>query len=98
MLLKWFASAPAETFGQELAAFILAELRGSLDKPGAKFEARAAKVLAQVERRVAEHRAREPLNMWKKSRLANAFLWALKDGGCPPAYADQLTEWLTVRL
>ena len=26
------------------------------------------------------------------------FLWTLKDAGCPEDYANQLTDWLTLRL
>lgn len=98
MILKWFAAAPAEAFGAELAAFILGELKGSLVKRDAKFAARAEKALGRAAQRAQEFKAREPLNFYKKAKLANAFLWSLKDGGCPEDYANELTDWLTMRL
>ncbi|MBG9388903.1 hypothetical protein [Caenimonas aquaedulcis] len=97
-MFKWFATAEAERFGKELAQFILAELSGSARKREAKFAVRAEKILIRADLRVREFRAREPLNFYKKSKLANAFLWALKDGGCDEAYLTELTDWLTIRL
>ena len=40
----------------------------------------------------------ERLNVYKKGKLANAFLWKLRDSGCSQDYANQLTDWLSVRL
>jgi hypothetical protein len=98
MILKWFAAADVERFGKELAQFILSELEGSMHKRDAKFAARAGKTLNRAAARLQEFEARETMNFYKKSKLANAFLWALKDAGCPDEYANELTDWLTVRL
>jgi hypothetical protein len=98
MVLKWFTAADSERFGKELAQFILSELDGSLLKRDAKFAARAGKTLNRAAAKVQEFEARETMNFYKKSKLANAFLWALKDAGCPEEYANELTDWLTVRL
>ena len=98
MLLKWFSTAPSVRFGKELAAFILAQLEGSLQKRDAKFARNAARALEQAAKRVQAFRAQEGMNFFKKARLANAFLWALKDAGCPEEYANELTDWLTMRL
>lgn len=98
MVLKWFASGPAEAFARELAASLLVDLQGSLSKDDAKFMGRAEKALARAEGRVREFKERERLNVWTKSKLANAFLWSLKDAGCPDEYAKELTQWLTIRL
>jgi hypothetical protein len=98
MILNWFSGAEAQRFGNELAQFLLRELSISKRKTDAKFAARAEKVLLQADQRVREFTARERMNVYKKGKLANAFLWALKDGGCPPDYARELTEWLSFRL
>jgi hypothetical protein len=55
-------------------------------------------VLIQADRRVRQFTAGERMNVYKKGKLANAFLWTLTDGGCPPDYAKELTEWLSFRL
>jgi hypothetical protein len=96
--LKWFDSRAATAFASELAAFIVAELSGKLQARDAKFKARAEKTLVQAARRLQDFKAAHALNFWTKSRMANAFLWTLKDAACPDDYADELTEWLTLRL
>jgi hypothetical protein len=98
MLFKWFSTAESDRFGKELAAFILSQLEGSLQKRDAKFARNAARALENAAKRVQAFRVRERMNFFKKARLANSFLWALKDGGCPDEYANELTDWLTVRL
>jgi hypothetical protein len=96
MILKWFDTAEAVHFAQELAAFMLSELAVSARKRDAKFAAKAEKVIVRSAHRVQQFQLGlgRPLNFYQKSKLANAFLWALKDGGCPPDYAQELTDWL----
>ena len=101
MIFQSFNAGPAKQFGQELATFLLAELAAagsSTRTREAKFSAKAEKALNKAAIRIQTFKAASPLNFYKKSQLANAFLWALKDGGCDQGYADQLTEWLTLRL
>lgn len=98
MLFKWLDTGEAERFAREMAGLVLSELSGSAHKRDAKFAARAEKVLIRVDNRVKDFRRGQALNFYKKSKLANTFLWTLKDGGCPEDYANELTEWLTLRL
>jgi hypothetical protein len=97
-LLRWFDTREATAFGGELARFILTQLGGRLEARDEKFKTKAAKTLVQAGRRLDEFKSSHALNFYTKGRLANAFLWALKDGGCPAAYADELTGWLTRSL
>jgi hypothetical protein len=97
-LFGWFDTGDAKAFATELAAFILADLQGRLDAGDAKFKASAERKLVQADRKVQEFKAKHALNFFTRAALANRFLWTLKDGGCPDAYADQLTNWLTLRL
>jgi hypothetical protein len=97
-LFGWFDSKDAKGFARELAQFIVGELRGKMDSRDAKFTKKAEKTLVQAARRLQDFKADHSLNVLTKSKLANEFLWALKDAGCPEAYADELTEWLTLRL
>jgi len=97
-MFSWFSSSESVRFGHELATFVLAELSGSARKGDAKFTAKAEKALVRADQRVREFKARERLNVYKKGKLANAFLWKLRDSGCSQDYANQLTDWLSVRL
>jgi len=97
-MLQYFNTQDTERFARELAQELLTELGASIGKKEAKFAAKAEKVLIRADRKVQGFKASQKLNFYKRSKLANAFLWTLKDGGCPDAYAKELTEWLTYRL
>lgn len=97
-MFSWFRTAEAEAFGKELAGFMVAQLQGNLDDLGAKNRKHAEKAMAQAARKVDDFRARHRLNFYSKAKLANTFLWSLKEAGWPTPYADQMTEWLTLRL
>jgi hypothetical protein len=97
-MFKWFSTVEAERFGIELAGFVLSELGASAAMGSTKFTVKAEKALLRADRRVREFKMRERMNFYKKAKLANTFLWTLKDSGCPPEYATELTEWLTFRL
>jgi hypothetical protein len=96
--LKWFDTREHRAFAGELAKFILSELSGRIDARDAKFKVKAEKTMVKAARKLQDFKAGHTLNVYTKARLANRFLWTLKDGGCPDAYADELTEWLTLRL
>lgn len=97
-LLNWFSTAEAARFGKELASDLYAELATKAGKADPKFAAKAEKSLQRAAQRVQAFKERERMNVLKKAKLANAFLWTLKEQGCNPEYANQLTDWLTMRL
>ena len=97
-MFSWFSSKESVRFGQDLATFVLSELSASAAKGEAKFSAKAEKALVRADQRVQEFKVRERPNVFKKAKLANAFLWTLKDKGCEEQLANQLTDWLSVRL
>jgi hypothetical protein len=97
-MFDWFSTSRSEAFARELAGHFLQDLRSSTGKTEAKFSVRAGKLLGRLDARVREFAAAEKMNVYKRAKLANAFLWTLKDGGCPEDYAQQATEWLTFRL
>ena len=88
----------AKLFASELAMLVLTELNHPRADKDAKFMEKAQNTLAKVAARLQEFKAKNNLNFYQRSVLANQFLWALRDGECPKSYADQLTEWLTLRL
>lgn len=87
-----------EAFARELAAEMVAALGDASDRSNRKFQGRAGKVLAQSERRIAAFKGEHPLNWLQRSKASNAFLWALKDAGCPESYAQELTQWFVAQL
>ena len=97
-MLDWLNTKESVRFGEELARELLKALASSSKVKDAKFTARVEKALIKADGDVRSFRERERMNFYKKSSLANAFLWTLKDGGCDASYANELTEWLTYRL
>ena len=96
--IRWLETAPSRDFATELAAFILKELNSRHAEKEGKFMQKAQKVLVKAAIQVQAFKAQHRLNFYQKAKLLNAFLWALKEGGCPEGYADEITEWLTLRL
>jgi hypothetical protein len=94
----WFRTGDAEAFGKELGAFMVADLKGELKSLDARSKKRAEKTMVKAARRIQTFRSSHSLNFYRKSKLANAFLWTLKEAGWPDDYANQMTEWLTMRL
>lgn len=98
-MLKWFDTTATDAFARELAAMMVADLQGeNLKSLGSKGLKRAHRAMDKGARKVQEFRTRHRLNFYTRSRLANKFLWSLKEAGWPAEYATQMTEWLTLRL
>lgn len=97
-MFKWFSAKESERFGTDLADFVLAEFNAATSKDEKKFAAKAERTLLRAEARLQEFKARERLNFYKKAKLANAFLWTLRDKGCPDEQAKRLTDWISTRM
>jgi hypothetical protein len=97
-MFKWFDASASVDFGRQLANDLLTSLSAGAGRHEAKFAAKAEKALVKADGKVRDFRRAHKLNFYTRSRLANTFLWTLKDGGCAPDYAQELTEWLTYRL
>ncbi|WP_421953755.1 hypothetical protein [Polaromonas sp.] len=78
---------------------MLGELQSrGADRNAGKFSAKVQRTLNKATARIVAFKTAHPMNFYQRSKLANAFLWALKDGGCAEDYATELTEWVTLRL
>jgi hypothetical protein len=67
---------------QELATFVPLGAVRFTAKNDAKFTAKAEKALVRATSGVRELQGRRAHELYKKAKLANAFLWTLKDSGC----------------
>jgi hypothetical protein len=97
-MLSWFDTRESVHFAKELAEELMATLLARSGERDAKFTAKAEKALIRADGKVRSFQTRERLNFYKNAKLADAFMWQLKDRGCPEDYAKELTEWLTLRL
>ncbi len=95
---SWLDTREARQCGVSLAKLVLKQLPADKDIKEKNFAVKADKTLNQVARELAAFKQKNSLNVIQKARLGNAFLWTLKDSGVNEAYADKLTEWLTLRM
>lgn len=98
MVFGWFDAKAAQAFGSELAKTFMGRVPLNAEFKEPKFEARAKSAIAQMERSVEDFRQRNPLNMFQKAKLGNAFKWALLDAGYPQDTADRLTDLLMLQF
>jgi hypothetical protein len=98
LIFSWFDTREVRRFGAGLAEFIMNEMPADARVKEAKFATKAGKTLKKAAIQLQNFKATHRLNSYKRAKLANAFLWGLKDAKCSPAYADELTEWLMLRL
>ncbi|MES2912433.1 MAG: hypothetical protein V4718_13635 [Pseudomonadota bacterium] len=97
-IFSWFDAGAARECGVSLAKLVLKELPAETSINEKKFAIKADKTLNHVTRELATFKQKNSLNAYQKAKLGNAFLWTLKDAGVNEAYADKLTEWLTLRM
>lgn len=98
MIPSWLDAGPSIKFGESLARYFLDNVPHDPGVSEKKFAAKTAAVLENMSRQIDKFRAQNPLNVYKKAKLGNAFKWALKDSGHDQAYIDKLTDWLVTRL
>ncbi len=100
MGLNWLDATKAKEFGTSLAVLFNEKL--PVDS-GQKidddhFARKTKKVLVTIETQVEEFKKDNPLNIYKRAQLGNAFKWKLKEAGYSPEYINELTMWLVKQL
>lgn len=98
MILSWFDARQAKEFGASLAVFFIERMPADARLDERKLAVKAQKTLGQMADRIAQFKAGNKLNTYKKAQLGNAFKWALKDGGLDSGQIDQLTKWLMLQI
>ncbi|MBX9958606.1 MAG: hypothetical protein K2Y15_00595 [Burkholderiaceae bacterium] len=98
MFLGWLDATESKRFGVSLAKFFLERIPKAASKSDKDFARRVDEVLGKMASQITEFKQQQKLNAYKKAQLANEFKWALKDGGLPSDYADEITSWVTRRL
>ena len=95
MVLAWFntkeVDAVADRLVHDLKSRVPPGAEAATDK---KQSARLDKAYVQVFGHAAEFAQAQPLNVYKKARLANRFKWALLEAG----YAQEFVDDMTYRL
>jgi hypothetical protein len=91
MIFEWFDTKPVDALADRLVKELAEELPpSSVAVQGTKAKASRRKVLESVFRQVRNFAAKNPLNVFKKARLANRIKWALLEGGYPNEFVDEI--------
>ena len=99
MALKWFDAEAAKTFGTSLAVLFIEKI--PVDESGVDdklFARKTKKTLAAMTTKITEFRNNNPLNVYKRAQLGNAFKWKLKEAGYAAHYVYELTLWVVKQL
>jgi hypothetical protein len=97
-MFDWFNAKEEEQFGKQLAELYIQDV-GFADAPltgkaKKKRQDLPRRMLQQIDQYKLEHK----LNVYKKSKFGNAFLWALLDAGMDNESAKELTKELLTKL
>ena len=98
MDLSWFDASEAKEFGASLAHFYIERIPPGDSGGKNKFLAKKQEVINKMFQQMARFKLDHKLNIYKKAQMGNAFKWALKDAGYNPAFVDQLTKELMLKL
>ncbi len=98
MKFDWFNAKEVESFGVEMAAFLMERI-----PPAAKGEKRMASarnkdVIRKMQYKVEKFREQNVLNFYKKAKFGNSFQWALKDSGYEDSFISELTKELLLKM
>jgi len=99
MVLSWFDAETAKTFGTSLAVLFIEKV--PVDESGVNdklFARKTKKTLAAMTTKITEFRKNNPLNVYKRVQLGNAFKWKLKEAGYATEYVNELMLWVIKQL
>lgn len=99
MVLSWFDASEAKQFGHALAQFFMEKTCVEESRKSSKAASKKQiDLLFKLEQQVNAFKSRQRLNIYKKAQFGNAFKWTLKEAGFDPAYVDELTSWVMLRI
>ena len=99
MVLKWFDARQATELGVALAdQFVPRPKAGSPTRARKPRRVDPRREIQKFMERVDSEALPLKLNFYKKSKLANAFKWRLREGGVEAGLVDELTKMLLLRL
>jgi len=102
MFDKWFGAAAAKQFGAQMAMLLVQRSAEEAQKQARakstrKGEKRFDATLSAIEKRLAQFKSENRLNIYSKAQLGSAFKYALIDNGFDQEDAEKLTTWLLLK-
>ena len=102
MLDKWFGAGAAKQFGTQMAMLLVQRAateaeKSTRAKSAKKGEKRFDAALLSIEKKLAEFKTGNRLNIYSKAQLGSAFKFELLDNGFDQEDAEKLTTWLLLK-
>jgi hypothetical protein len=97
-MFEWFDAKEEEQFGKQLAALFIQDAGLADAKLTGKAKKKQQNLPGRILQQIDQYKLQHKLNVYKKSKFGNAFLWALLEAGMDNEAAKELTKELLVRL
>lgn len=102
MFSKWFGASAAKEFGSQMAMLLIQrnteeQQKQARAKSTRKGEKRFEATLNTIEKRIAEFKVKNRLNVYSKAQLGSTFKFELLDNGFEQEDAERLTTWLLLK-
>lgn len=97
-LFQFKMNAKIDQFAVSLADDFIKAYSLETDKPSKKDEKKLAKINNSLSNKIYNFKAENKLGIYKKARIGNKFMWALREHGLEKGFADEITKKLFLKL
>lgn len=97
-MFSFLDAKKAKAFGTQMAEYYIERMPPNIALTDKQFTSKSKHVIEKMSAKIAEHKQKNTLNLYKVAQMGNAFKWTLKDAGYADNYIDKLTEWFVVRV
>jgi hypothetical protein len=87
-----------DEFAASLADDFIKAYSLETDKPTRKDEKKLAKINTSLSNKIHSFKAENKLGIYKKARVGNKFMWALREHGIEKEFAEDITKKLFLKL
>lgn len=97
-MFSWFNASDAENFGTSLAEFFIERVPAEDLEKRTISMAKQKDVLNKLVFKAQLYGMEHKLNIYKKAKLGNAFKWKLREAKYNPAFIDEVTKMIMVKM
>ena len=97
-LFQFKMNAKIDQFAASLADDFIKGYSLESDKRSKKDEKKLAKINITLSNKISSFKAENELGIYKKARIGNKFMWALREHGFEKGFADDITKKLFLKL
>lgn len=92
MAIGWLDTEKVDALADKLVSELIHRIPpGTVGTPGKKGESKMERTRSVILQQAGEFASANPLNIYKKAKLANRFKWALIEAGYPTAFVNAMS-------